>query len=431
MNTGTIESSRKTRFPFALTLLAVLALAGWAPAQESVPDDVDDEIGVLIGDLAKPGLPRRNACALLAYTPKYRGKAKRAIPALLKIVEPGGNDAVLGVSTKSGTGPVTDDPEKITVLQYPEGLDLSFAAIQALKANGFDAKTAVHRLTVALAMDLSALRFDFLSSEIPHKGDRDYPNPDNSPSCRWGNLLIVEISKLLGSAGAEAKEAVPVLLKVVRKQDLRQLAQVPQVAQIERKAQPPRDSPQALGEGLPAQAAAVAAIEREAGHDVQVMPLVFTQTARVAAIEALGAIGSEVALEPLIRVRTYEAEPTIKEAAGRAIAAIRRAPSARPKAAAPATEGEDTVKSNEAPGPKPRAEGEPKPLQSVIKAHLRDLGDADPQVRREAAEALGGLGVLGRSATPGLRKALRDKDETVREAAAKALERIFAEDYNQ
>jgi hypothetical protein len=410
MNSGTTESSRKTIFPFAFTLVAFLAIAGWAQAQGNAPDDIDDEIGVLIGDLkaANPEL-RLEACSKLVAEAKYRGKAKRAIPALLKILEAG--EFIPG-HYRNNFGGGVDFPQD-------GGLMLSWNAIIVLKTNDFDAKTAVRPLTQALRKALSQLGIGNLSYREPaFQGGREgrLPALDKSPTCMWANALVVELSTLLGSAGPEAEAAVPVLLNAAR-------SQVPLPAE---------------GEGIVVPQLPRIAVddEQRAATEAQAavkprMDALVSTPARKAAIEALGVIGSEEALEPLIRVRTYELEPRIKEAASRAIAVIRKARSERPKTQAPTTEGADTVKSTEAPGAKPGAEGGRKPSQPVIKAHLRDLGNADPQVRREAAEALGGLGVLGRSATPGLRKALRDKDETVREAAAKAIERIFAADYNQ
>ena len=47
-----------------------------------------------------------------------------------------------------------------------------------------------------------------------------------------------------------------------------------------------------------------------------------------------------------------------------------------------------------------------------------------PLVRRGAAEALGRLGPLAKEAIPALQKATNDKDATVREAAAKAIQSI-------
>jgi HEAT repeat protein len=409
MNTGTTESLRKTIFLFALTLLAGPAFPGWTQAQGNTPDDVDDEISVLIGDLTKPGPSRRDACRVLARTSRYRGKAKRAIPALLKILEVGEEGGI--------RIPMSPENKAVRLRLVKEGrrsrdkwqanieIELRSDAITALKANGIDVKTAAQPLTNALRNTI--LELDNALTRFQTMDDVNY-------KIDWqANKLVVEISKLLASAGAEADAAVPMLLNVVR-------AQVP-----------PLSVREMIGDELDAfDDDEKAVVEARAAADPKPGAKVYPLT-RVAAIEALGAIGSEGALEPLLRVRAYETEPAVKEAAGPAIAAIRRAQSERIKAAARVARDGDSNKPTAARGSKPGADGEPKPSQPVIKAYLRNLGDADPQVRREVAEALGGLGVLGRSAAPGLRKALRDKDETVREAAAKALEQIFAADYNQ
>ena len=52
------------------------------------------------------------------------------------------------------------------------------------------------------------------------------------------------------------------------------------------------------------------------------------------------------------------------------------------------------------------------------------LRDKDNTVRRDAAEALGGLGRAAKSAVPILTKTLQDVDEDVRKAATGALEKI-------
>jgi hypothetical protein len=405
MNSSTTESSRKTRFPFALALLAVLALAGRAQAQGNTPDDVDDEISVLIGDLTPPNQNQLVACSKLAYTAKYRGRAKRAVPAFLKIVEAG-----------LGTHPGDQYWAEYYGREQSRTSFLSFTALDALRANGFDAKTAVQPLITALRktlreLDFYSLQYDGIvpAADGVFRGFPKYPTPDKSPTCQWGNQFVMEVSKLLGSAGAGAKASVPVLLNVV-------LGQVPEPAVRE----PLGTDLEVADDDRKAAAEAVAASKYWARA-------VVWAPARAVAIEALGAIGSEEALEPLLRLRTYETEPTIKEAAGRAIAAIRKAQSGRPKTAAPASEGGDTAKPGAAPSPKPAAEDQPRPSEKVVKAHLRDLNDADAQVRREAAEALGELGPNARAAAPALRKALRDKNEAVRDAAAKALEQIFAD----
>jgi hypothetical protein len=401
-----------TRFPFALTVLAVLAVGGWAQAQGNTPDDVDDEISVLIGDLSSPNQDHLAVCSKLAYEAKYRGRAKRVIPVLVKIVEAG-----------PGTYPgYRSDAEYDRLMKLGRNSFLSLTALDALRANGFDAKTAVQPLITALRKALQDLDYHFkLQNDVPFpqpikteegvfSRQREYPNPGNSPTCRWANKFIADVSKLLGSAGAEANAAVPVLLNVVR-------GHVPQPTVREQLGA----DADAADDDVKAAAEAVAAAEPWARA-------VVTPPARKAAIDALGAIGSEKALEPLLRVRVHETDPTTKEALSRAIAAIRKAQSGRPKAAAPASDGGDTVKPTGAPGSKPAEEGQSKPSQPVIKAHLRDLGDADPQVRREAAEALGELGPTARgAAATALRKALRDKNEAVRDAAAKALEQIFAD----
>lgn len=55
---------------------------------------------------------------------------------------------------------------------------------------------------------------------------------------------------------------------------------------------------------------------------------------------------------------------------------------------------------------------------------IRDLKDEDPLVRRQAAQKIGALGRRANKAFLPLFEALKDKDEHVREAVAKALKRV-------
>jgi hypothetical protein len=58
--------------------------------------------------------------------------------------------------------------------------------------------------------------------------------------------------------------------------------------------------------------------------------------------------------------------------------------------------------------------------QSVVYL-TEDLQDSDPGIRKEAAEALEQMGAKGKEAIPALVKALKDKDEGVRDAVIMAL----------
>jgi HEAT repeat protein len=62
-----------------------------------------------------------------------------------------------------------------------------------------------------------------------------------------------------------------------------------------------------------------------------------------------------------------------------------------------------------------------KNLSRTVDAVARTLGHTDPQVRKTAAETLGRFGADARRAAPALQRALRDEDETVRQAAGEAL----------
>lgn len=61
---------------------------------------------------------------------------------------------------------------------------------------------------------------------------------------------------------------------------------------------------------------------------------------------------------------------------------------------------------------------------AAIPALKTALTDADPEVRRQAARALGQMGPEAEPAVPELTQALSDKEATVRLAAAQALGRI-------
>jgi HEAT repeat protein len=60
----------------------------------------------------------------------------------------------------------------------------------------------------------------------------------------------------------------------------------------------------------------------------------------------------------------------------------------------------------------------------VVPALAECLQDADPFVRRDAAEALGHFGMDGKAASPALVVALQDKTPKVRTAAAEALKKV-------
>ena len=62
--------------------------------------------------------------------------------------------------------------------------------------------------------------------------------------------------------------------------------------------------------------------------------------------------------------------------------------------------------------------------RTAVTALLEVLKDSDPVLRGKAASALGDSGPEAKQAVPGLRKALKDHNEKVREAAAGALKRI-------
>ena len=55
---------------------------------------------------------------------------------------------------------------------------------------------------------------------------------------------------------------------------------------------------------------------------------------------------------------------------------------------------------------------------------IKGLADSEPRVRTQAAISLACLGPLAKDATPALKMALHDEDETVRDAAEKALQTI-------
>jgi HEAT repeat protein len=60
----------------------------------------------------------------------------------------------------------------------------------------------------------------------------------------------------------------------------------------------------------------------------------------------------------------------------------------------------------------------------AVPALITALGDADAQVRQNAAGALGQIGLPAAEAVPTLIAALQDPDQEVIKAAKKALERI-------
>jgi hypothetical protein len=60
-------------------------------------------------------------------------------------------------------------------------------------------------------------------------------------------------------------------------------------------------------------------------------------------------------------------------------------------------------------------------LKASVVYLLEDLADSDPGIRKEAAEALEQLGAKAKDAVPALVKALKDRDEGVREAVVMAL----------
>jgi HEAT repeat protein len=57
---------------------------------------------------------------------------------------------------------------------------------------------------------------------------------------------------------------------------------------------------------------------------------------------------------------------------------------------------------------------------------VRDLTHVDPGIRAQAARSLGGLGLAAEAAVEPLKLRLRDADQSVRSAAAHALEQIAA-----
>src|SRR5262245_7401725 len=61
-----------------------------------------------------------------------------------------------------------------------------------------------------------------------------------------------------------------------------------------------------------------------------------------------------------------------------------------------------------------------------VSAWRKDLKDPDPQVRREAAEALGEIGAKAKAAVPDLGEALNDPDDRVRIKVSLALWSIGA-----
>jgi HEAT repeat protein len=60
-------------------------------------------------------------------------------------------------------------------------------------------------------------------------------------------------------------------------------------------------------------------------------------------------------------------------------------------------------------------------LKASVVYLLEDLGDSDPGIRKEAAEALEQLGAKAKEAIPALVQALKDRDEGVRDAVLMAL----------
>jgi HEAT repeat protein len=63
-------------------------------------------------------------------------------------------------------------------------------------------------------------------------------------------------------------------------------------------------------------------------------------------------------------------------------------------------------------------------IKDVLAVLQETLKSPDPWARRQAARCLGSLGPNAKDATPALSAVLEDKDEGVRDAAAKALKGI-------
>jgi HEAT repeat protein len=175
------------------------------------------------------------------------------------------------------------------------------------------------------------------------------------------------VARILGRLGPAAKQAVPALAEIVRRDD-----RVP--ARCE--------ALMALGAIGPDAAPSVPAIaESLRGTKEDIC---------YAACYALGRIGpAAIAAKPELQNKLRDANQSIALSAAWALARI------DPRSAEVA--------------------------RLSVPLLLQGLADAEPRVRAEAANSLALLGPLAKDAVPALKKVLRDPDDTVRDAADKAI----------
>jgi HEAT repeat protein len=167
----------------------------------------------------------------------------------------------------------------------------------------------------------------------------------------------------------------------------------------------------------------------QAGGRTDGMPVLRTALAdtrahvREQACAALGALGAKAAPaaadllkgldDKVARVRAAAAEALGKLPPGKAV---------RARLSAALKDRDDQVRLNVADALWGQSKGAER--DKLVELAAGTLQSEKPQVRRRAAEVLGGFGEAAKEAVPALKLALRDPHHAVREAAAAALRRI-------
>jgi HEAT repeat protein len=251
---------------------------------------------------------------------------------------------------------------------------------------------------------------------------------DTDPSVCWAAI------DALGQIGPGAEEAVPVLVEALKDATVRGAA-VEALGQVGRKA---RDAVPALervlaGDDVPVRWAAAASLVRIGGPGVKAGVRYFLKTASPDGgkelYDAENVLVAPTAHEALREILDAVREPALRDTAVRIV---------RDKNFVRLTKEQlaDVRKFVDDPDPGVRCvaawvencgrrlAGENVDYKEVIAVQAETLKAADPWARRQAARFIGSFGPYGKDGAAALTAALEDRDEGVREEAARALKAV-------